>query len=449
MEFLKKHFRSPLVGFVDTRRSATISGWARNIRTDMPVTVDFVVDGQLIGSTVADRYRADLLSQCPHGRCAFEYTLPEQYRDGAEHAIEVRTRGTTKPLTNGQFILRQFPAELSYGMVRAILSRGLWALAGTVSHDTVYIAGWYIPPPGHRDHRITINGQPVTLQLKEGAEDWKSPLPSEFTSYSFEGTMPLDRRGDELHISFGADRSFDPLQDYHYPLFPITMPESERRLRVAGNHAEFLFNLEGYSIAKKLDVLAERYAGRRLAALGPMLDWGCGCGRTGRFLARSGAELYGVDIDSDNIRWCAEHIKGTFTAISPDPPTSFADNTFGAIYGISVFTHLNQHYEALWLAELHRIAKPGALLFLSVLGRTAAARDNLLEQVMSGDADGFVDFGRNPGIDTVTQGSAYYRNVFHQPDYITKTWGRYFEILSIEEGIVGNYQDLVVARKRA
>ena len=63
------------------------------------------------------------------------------------------------------------------------------------------------------------------------------------------------------------------------------------------------------------------------------------------------------------------------------------------------------------------------------------------------DDDGFVDLGRNPGIDAVTQGSDYYRNVFHQPGYIARVWGQYFEILAIEEGIVGNYQDLVVARK--
>ena len=28
-------------------------------------------------------------------------------------------------------------------------------------------------------------------------------------------------------------------------------------------------------------------------------------------------------------------------------------------------------------------------------------------------------------------------------------WGRHFEILAIEEGIIGNHQDLVVARKPA
>ena len=49
--------------------------------------------------------------------------------------------------------------------------------------------------------------------------------------------------------------------------------------------------------------------------------------------------------------------------------------------------------------------------------------------------------------EAVTSASTYYRNIFHQPGYIAKTWGQYFEILSIEEGIVENMQDLVVARK--
>jgi hypothetical protein len=38
--------------------------------------------------------------------------------------------------------------------------------------------------------------------------------------------------------------------------------------------------------------------------------------------------------------------------------------------------------------------------------------------------------------------------VFHQPGYIEKVWGERFEILAIEPGIIGNYQDLVVARRR-
>jgi SAM-dependent methyltransferase len=446
-KFLRKLLRNPLVGVVDARSARTLRGWARNRRNGAPVTVDFTVDGRIAGSTVADRYRADLVSESPYARCAFEYTIPAEYFDGTQQIIEVRARGGAKPLTGGRFAVRLHPARHYEELTREILRHGLWAMAGGIEDGMVHIGGWTISPPGSGG-RITVNGEPVALGIREGAQDWKSPLPPGFASFAFEGDIPLDPRRTDMRFSFGAEQPFHPLRDHYYPLFAVAMPEPERRLRVAGHESEFLFNLEGYSVAKKLDALSQRFAGRPLADLGPVLDWGCGGGRTSRFLAHSGADLYGVDIDADNVRWCSDHIKGRFATIVPQPPTAFADNFFAAVCGISVFTHLTQDYEALWLAELHRIAQPGALLFLSVLGNVAAARDNLLEEIAS-DADGFIDVGRNPGIDAVTQGSAYYRNVFHQPGYIARVWGRHFEILSIEQGIVGNYQDLVVARKPA
>jgi cyclopropane fatty-acyl-phospholipid synthase-like methyltransferase len=181
-----------------------------------------------------------------------------------------------------------------------------------------------------------------------------------------------------------------------------------------------------------------------------VLDWGCGCGRVARFVARSGANLFGVDIDADSAQWCSQSIPGTFTAITTEPPTPFAENFFGAIYGISVFTHLTQQAEKQWLTELHRITKPGGLILMSVHGDLRAAQDGLLEHILSpAFASGFVDIGRNSDIDSVTKGSDYYRNVFHRADYIRKVWGQYFEILAIEEGIIGNAHDLVVARKPA
>lgn len=444
MDFLKR-LRNPLVGFVDARSARTIRGWARNTRADKPVTVEFYVDGKLAGSTIADRYRADLSSEVSHGRCAFEYTIPAQHFDGREQIVEVRPRGSGKPLTHGRFAVRLKPAQYYETLLRQILRHGLWAMAGGIENGVANIGGWLIAPPGS-EGRIAVNGAPIAVHMREDAPDWTSPLPAGFAARAFAGAVPIDPSWTEMHFSFDADRPHHALHDYHYPLFSLPMPESERRVRVAGHDAEFLFNLDGYSIAKKLDVLSRRFAGRPLADLGPVLDWGCGSGRLSRFLARGEPDLYGVDIDADNVRWCADHIRGRFAAIALDPPSALPANFFGAICGISVFTHLSQDYEARWLADLHRIAKPGALLFLSVLGNVAAARDNLLEAIAEGE--GFADVGRNPGIDAVTHGSAYYRNVFHQPEYIARVWGQYFDILSIEEGIVGNYQDMVVARKR-
>ena len=446
MRFLE---RRRVVGIVDTRGSR-IQGWAFDSKSDKPVTIEFYVDGSKVGSTVADGYRRDLTTVCPGGRCAFDFTLPLELQDGTLRTIEVRAAGARRTLTHGRFITHLVANEYHAGIIRWLLRHGLWVLRVNIAAGAVEMDGWYIPAPEAKDGRLTVNGRAVALSTSQGSDEWRSTIPPQMAIRKFKGTLPLGDARDALHFSFGLERPFHALHDYHYPLFDIATPALEHRQRVDDQPSEFVFNLGGYSTAIKLDTVARRFGGRGLAELGPVLDWGCGCGRVARFVARSGAELHGTDIDAGNVRWCSEHIAGRFAEISPDPPTAFANDFFGAIYGISVFTHLNQQYEKLWLAELHRIAKPGALLLLSVLGGLSAAHAGLLEYVLSPEfSDGFVDIGRNSDIDIVTQGSTYYRNVFHQPGYITKVWGEYFEILSIEEGIIGNRQDLVVARKPA
>jgi SAM-dependent methyltransferase len=437
--------KSAVTGHVDVQASR-IRGWAYDPSAS-PVQVDVYVEGKPAGHTLADRYRADLTAVSPDGRCAFEYVIPPGFLDGTDRTIEVRAHGTRKPLVNGRFTARLLPQHYHAGLIRWMLRSGLWAMRGERHDGAVQIGGWFIPAPGNDSGRITANGRPLALSIGVADGEWKSSALAQLSAHSFAASVTIDPRWNEIHLSFGFEQPFNPLHDYHYPLFDIVTPEPQRRLRVAGHDSEFSFNLEGHTITRKLDLLAQRYAGKPLSGLGPVLDWGCGCGRTGRFLARDGIDLFGVDIDADNVSWCAAHVKGTFATISPEPPTAFAPDFFGAIYGISVFTHLDRDYEKRWLAELHRIARPGALLFFSVLGGVAAARAELLEQVVTPESNGFFDAGRNRDIDAVTQGSDYYRNVFHQPGYIVKVWGQYFEILAIEEGIIGNHQDLVIARK--
>ena len=444
-----RFFQRRTVGIVDTRGSR-IQGWAFDRWTNKRVGIDIYVDGRKVGETVADRYRADLTSVSRDGHCAFQYMLQPELLDGASHTIEICPSGTRRPLTNGRYTTRLIPNDYFAGLARQMLRNGLWLLGGSIAEGSVALDGFLISPPGRPEGRITINGRALALTLSEGHRHWKSALPPDASVRAFAGTMPLDPAWTELHASFGLEQPFDALQDFHYPLFPLATPDQQSRARVAGATSAFAFNIDGYTTALKLDTLMRRFGGRPFSALGPVLDWGCGCGRIARFVARSGGQLHGADIDSANVAWCADHIRGSFAAISAEPPTAYPDNFFDAICGISVFTHLNRHYEQLWLAELFRIARPGALLLLSVHGNVAAARAGLLEHVLSSDfTEGFVDVGRSYDIDEITRGSDYYRNVFHQPAYIAEVWGRYFEILSIEESIIviGNHQDLVVARK--
>jgi SAM-dependent methyltransferase len=441
--------RERAIGVVDTRGSR-IQGWAFDASANKPVSVDFYLDGRKVGSTIADRYRADLTAVSPHGRCAFDFTFPPEVMDGSLRSVEVRAEGARKPLTHGRFSAHLIPSAYHAGLARWMLRSGLWTLGGRREGDTIRLLGRCIDAPGSEPGRISANGRPLAISMSDASSEWKSPIPPGMAVRKFDTTLPLPRDRQHLHFSFGLDQPFRALHDFHYPLFDVPMPDPEQRRRVEGHDSEFDFDLGGYSTAIKLDILAERYAGRKLAAIGPVLDWGCGCGRVARFVAGSGAELSGADIDAESALWCGRHIAGNFTGLSLAPPTPFADNSFAAIYGISVFTHLTQHYEELWLAELQRIARPGALLLLSVHGGVAAANAGMLEHLFSPQfSAGFADLGRNPDIDAVTQGSGYYRNVFHQPGYIAKVWGRYFEIVAIEEGVIGNHQDLVVARRRA
>lgn len=437
------------VGVVDTR-SARIQGWAYDKSSSRPLVVEIFVDGTHVGTATADRYREDLVPECPGGRCAFDFTVPAHLRDGAEHAIEVREHGTHRSLLSSRFKARLIAADYFNNLVRQALRQGAWAAFARREGETVVAYGWAIAPPGVKNASITANGRPVDVVFKDDSDArWQTPLPPGLKLRTFTATAPIDSGRDEVVLSFGAGQPFHPLQDLRFPLFDLPLPDAKYRKRVDGHGDPAGFNLGGYSNAYRLDTIAQRFAGKSLAKIGPVLDWGCGCGRVARFVARAGADLTGVDIDAENAAWCAANIPGRFLGVKTEPPMPFADNTFAAIYGLSVFTHLSREHEAAFLKELHRIAKPGALLMLSIHGGLAAAYSGMMEHVYSGEfADGFVDIGRNPDIDAVTGGSGYYRNIFHVGDYISKVWGQHFEILSIEEGIIDNRQDLVVARKR-
>jgi SAM-dependent methyltransferase len=434
-------------GFVDVQ-GRRIHGWAFDRQAIGPAAVDIYVDGAKVGSAVADQHRADLTAVAPDGRCAFEFFLPAELMDGTPRLVEVRPAGVATPLQYGTFKF-QFPSpDYVAGLAQWVMRLGWWVLAITRADDVVEFGGWCVSPPGAPPGRISVNGAPVAVTTETRNEDWTRHFAPNLVLRHFTGRIARDRAAQDLRFSFGHAQPFRPLQDIYYPLFPVPMPDEARRLRVHGNSSQTAFDLEGYSAAIKLDQVARRFAGAPLAELGPVLDWGCGCGRTTRFLERGSIDLHGVDIDADNVQWCAENLRGHYSPINPDPPTRFGDDFFGAIYGISVFTHLDRRYEALWLAELHRIARPGALLLLSVLGGVSAVRGGMAERAVAPtDRAGFTDAGRNADIDLVTEASDYYRNVFHLPGYITSVWGQYFEILSIEEAVIGNTQDLVVARK--
>lgn len=210
---------------------------------------------------------------------------------------------------------------------------------------------------------------------------------------------------------------------------------------------------------------------KRLTDFPRILDFGCGCGRTLRWMRdlAPASRLHGADVDGEAIAWCRDHIDfATFAATNSQPRLPYADDSFDFIYALSVFTHLPLTAQFAWLEELRRVLAPGGIVFLTVLGyrRDAYAARHLPppprimgQRVMaSGSLDiwSFLDLAEIAQLES--EGFAFipYRNstpdneygvAYHRQDFITE---RFSSILTVKdyvpEGLCG-YLDAVLLEK--
>jgi SAM-dependent methyltransferase len=152
----------------------------------------------------------------------------------------------------------------------------------------------------------------------------------------------------------------------------LAAPPAALRFRVGEDSRLSTFLEVGRRTAENITAVLQQ-VGFEFEAGQAVLDFGCGCGRTLRWLIERlpQARWHGVDVDVEAIEWCRSHLAGgEFACGSALPPLPFADATFDLIYAISVFTHLNEDFQQAWVAELERLLKPGGVLLLSVYGES-------------------------------------------------------------------------------
>jgi SAM-dependent methyltransferase len=178
-------------------------------------------------------------------------------------------------------------------------------------------------------------------------------------------------------------------------------------------------------------------AGRRV------LDFGCGCGRTIRWLLDDGAEFHGADVDAVAIDWCKKHlVRAHFLANTPAPPLPYPGEWFDAVYCLSVFTHLDEPMQDAWLRELSRILKPGGVLLFTIFG--SVARKGLDEQGQETlDRRGFVH-RRSQKLRWLVPD--WYQTTWHSREYILGRLATWFEDVRYFE-VPDGMQDVVAARK--
>ena len=227
--------------------------------------------------------------------------------------------------------------------------------------------------------------------------------------------------------------------------YPV--PDEGARYRVHGTRGADYFLRHGLSLSAQILERQTQYRGVGLNNAA-VLDWGCGSGRVARYLADACGEYIGIDIDKENVDWCAANLPGKYFHIDLKPPTVLHDESFDLIFGISVFTHLSETSQFEWLMELSRLAKPGALVMVTVLGSIAACRTGsfeIFEKLRL--SSGYMDLGSDPILNGYVP-AEYYRTALHTKEYVQSQWGKYFQVVEIVEGAVGGgHQDLVVLRK--
>ena len=172
-------------------------------------------------------------------------------------------------------------------------------------------------------------------------------------------------------IKFGFDFLFWCTDRNDKKLYEETsmpkFPPANLRYRVHGNPF-----IESYAtISKDQKMSLESILSKidkNISSFQNILDFGCGCGRTLiSFKDDDSCNFFGTDIDEEAIRWCQNNLKfAKFDLNQAKPPTKYESGKYDLVYVISVFTHLNEELQFLWLNELKRITKPKGIILLTI-----------------------------------------------------------------------------------
>ncbi len=189
-----------------------------------------------------------------------------------------------------------------------------------------------------------------------------------------------------------------------------------------------------------------------------LLDFGCGCGRFIRHFGQlsDDVEIHGTDIDPEMISWLKHNVPyGRFEVGPHQPPLPYPDHYFDLIINHSVFSHLDERLQDLWLAELRRITQPDGLVLLTVEGESSWTRTVQASEQVGEDYGRWQRELESKGIlfirDDMYVGSThpdFYHSTVHAPWYVFEHWTDYFDIAAyLPDGSIS--QDLVVLRRPA
>ncbi len=434
-----------------------LRGWAYDpsARTSPPVS--FAIDGRVVAVKIGTEFRADLVdAQIGDGRHGFTWPLPDSAGSQSPAVVTVRFSDGTLLHGGERLVMRSGLAKSE--LFGGVLATGIWMPTGIdVTPQRIAIEGWAIPPfaapvPWSITHNGTAFAQSIVFDDREIAA--RLGIPTADVRFGFRCETPNpDPAATEHEFGFvdaRTSRLFNPNHTIHYNAASAPLPEAAQRKRVSANEDLNKFFVAGASTYARLDRVLQTSFGKTLAQADAVLDWGCGCGRVFRFLPPDRlAHFTGIDIDRDNVAWCAPNFPAArFEAVSPRPPTPLPAAAFDVVFGISVFTHLTEQNHVEWLEELARITRPGAAVLVSVHGETAWILSGYpLERYAEWRSHGYLLAGKNFDLDDAYADTSLYFNSFISRRYVYENWSRYFRVVDVLSGAINNFHDLVVLER--
>ena len=455
-------------GNVDSQSNEIVGGWIVDPANPARMfDVDLYLDGMRRGRVKAGFPRDDVKDQgLGHGSNGFYFTLPPAEREGKIN-IEVRESESQhlvgKPIDFSRTPSPKF-AGLSRAEAAAMVKKPLLGVGGdaiTFKGNVITLTGVYLPPNGDPFAYDVIGEDGVSFQLHRPVHDngtleyfWFWPN-AQWATWRIEINLGLTRhRGTAYRFVFRPKGdngrttrkccacprilslwqhlpSGDAMNRVNSTIFPKPAPCAPQR--TAGRSPTWPRSISG-----------------RLGNL-RVLDWGCGWGRLTRTFAAADTfgEIWGIDIDHDNLAWARANIPAArFVKVPLYPPTELPANHFDLVYAVSVMTHLTRDAQAKWLAEIRRVLRPGGMALLTFHGPTALAFGSafLSERTVTNfKRNGFDDGTECPHLDSII-GAGYYKNTYQSHDDVRANWGQHLEVVETLEAAV-SMQDAAVLMK--
>jgi ubiquinone/menaquinone biosynthesis C-methylase UbiE len=163
------------------------------------------------------------------------------------------------------------------------------------------------------------------------------------------------------------DYCIKPKENSAAPHVNIGLPVPPEELMKGYGPAEPYLTSGKQHVANLVRILEE--SGFSIRRAKRILEFGCAAGRMIRHLpdVAQRAELWGVDVSAEHIRWCIENLTPTihFATTTLIPHLPFEDRFFDLIFCGSLFTHIEDLQET-WLLELGRVLCSSGKLYLTI-----------------------------------------------------------------------------------